>query len=57
MLHSNRSEGEAERGIGSTCMIGPGLVVEEKSSPSPPPSPGDEPKKTRLLYIYIHIKI
>ena len=25
-----RSEGEAERDIGSTCMIGPGLVVVEK---------------------------
>ena len=27
---SHRSEGEAERDIGSTCMIGPGLVVVEK---------------------------
>ena len=25
-----RSEGEAERDIGSPCMIGPGLVVVEK---------------------------
>ena len=29
---SYRSEGEAERDIGSTCMIGPGLVVVENSS-------------------------
>ena len=26
----SRSEGEAERDIGSPCMIGPGLVVVEK---------------------------
>ena len=28
----NRSEGEAERDIGSLCMIGLGLVVVENSS-------------------------
>ena len=30
MTQSNRSEGEAERDIGSPCMIGLGLVVVEK---------------------------
>ena len=49
----NRSEGEAERDIGSPCMIGLGLVVVEKffrRRRRRRRHLGVDPKKTRFLY-------
>ena len=54
-LFCNRSEGEAERDIGSPCMIGLGLVVVEKffrrrRRRCRRRHLGGGPQKTRFLY-------